>query len=127
MEKLFDIKNGNARVILYHDGTRVVETDGDYLDLKQPLSLDVNISNRCSNNCPYCYAGNTPQGKVADLTSMDYLDEVEGIEIAINIQFPLPDSFEDWLAKMKEQNIVVNGTVNQLDFERDPKIITYLK
>lgn len=127
MEKLFDIENGNARVVLYKDGTRVVETDDDYLDLKQPLSLDINISNRCSNNCPYCYAGNTPQGKVADLTKMRYLDDIEGLEIAINIQFPLPDYFEEWLTKMKDQNIVVSGTVNQQDFERDPKLLNYIK
>lgn len=127
MDKLFEIENGNAKVILYEDGTRVVETSDDFLDLKQPLSLDINISNRCSNNCPYCYAGNTPQGKTADLMSMNYLDGVSGIEIAINIQFPLPDHFEDWLIKMKNQNIVVSGTVNQMDFERDRGILKYLK
>ena len=91
MKELFNIENGNCNVILYDDGTRVVETidpDDDHIDLHQPLSLDINISNRCTNGCPYCYAGNTPEGKVADLMDMDYLDNVTGIEIAINIQFP---------------------------------------
>lgn len=130
MDKIFDIENGNARVILYEDGTRVVETldpKDDYLDLKQPLSLDINISNRCSNNCPYCYAGNTPKGKTADLMNMEYLNDVEGIEVAINIQFPLPDFFEEWLMKMRDQGIVVNGTLNQIDFERDPSLLKYIK
>lgn len=129
MKELFNIENGNCNVILYDDGTRVVETinpDDNHIDLSQPLSLDINISNRCTNGCPYCYAGNTPEGKVADLMNMDYLDNVTGIEIAINIQFPLPNHFEEWLHKMKDQNIIVNGTVNQRDFEREPNIIIYL-
>ena len=127
MEKLFEIENGNAIVTLYEDGTRVVETDDDFLDLKQPLSLDINISNRCYNNCPYCYANNTPQGKVADLSDIDYLEDISGIEIAINLQFPLPPYFEQFLKQMKEQNIVVSGTVNQIDLERDIEVLKYLR
>ena len=129
MEKLFDIENGNCRVKLYDDGTRIVETlnpNDDHIELDQPLSLDINISNRCSNGCPYCYAGNTPTGKMADLLSMDYLDNVSGIEIAINIQYPLPENFTTWLEKMKNQHIVVNGTINQLDLERDNEVISQL-
>lgn len=130
MKELFKIENGNCNVTLYDNGTRIVETidpDNNQILLDQPLSLDINISNRCSNGCPYCYAGNTPTGKVADLRNMHYLDNVTGIEIAINIQFPLPDYFEEWLTKMKSQNIIVSGTINQLDFERDPSLIDYMK
>lgn len=130
MKELFKIKNGNCNVTLYSNGTRIVETidpDDNQILLNQPLSLDINISNRCSNGCPYCYAGNTPTGKVADLKNMHYLDNVTGIEIAINIQFPLPDYFEEWLTKMKDQNIIVSGTINQLDFERDISLIDYMK
>lgn len=119
---LFKVENGNSYVKLYDNGTRLVETkdpDCDHLELDLPLSLDINISNRCSNGCPYCYAGNTSTGNIADLLSMDYLDGVSGIEIAINIQYPLPENFKFWLSKMKDQNIIVNGTINQLDFERD--------
>lgn len=121
-KRLFKVKNGNSYVSLFENGTRIVETidpNEDRLELDQPLSLDINISNRCSNGCPYCYAGNTPIGKVADLLGMNYLDGVSGIEIAINIQYPLPYDFRPWLSKMKDQNIIVNGTINQLDFERD--------
>ena len=130
MEKIFSIINGNSRVTLYKDGSRLVETlnpNDDFLDLKQPLSLDINISNRCSNGCPYCYAGNTPTGKMTDLLDMPYLDRVTGIEIAINIQYPLPENFELWLEKMKSQNIVVSGTINQLDFERDIETLHYMR
>lgn len=125
-KRLFKVKNGNSYVSLFENGTRIVETidpNADHLELEQPLSLDINISNRCSNGCPYCYAGNTPTGKIADLLDMSYLDGVSGIEIAINIQYPLPENFKFWLTKMKEQNIIVNGTINQLDFERDITVL----
>lgn len=130
MKELFKIENGNCDVTLYEDGTRVVETlepKDDHIILDQPLSLDINISNRCSNGCPYCYAGNTPTGKMADLLDIHYLDNVSGLEIAINIQYPLPENFELWLEKMKNQGIVVNGTINQLDFETDMDRLYYIK
>lgn len=130
MNKLFKINNGNCTVTLFKDGTRIVETvdpNATSIELEQPLSLDINISNRCSNNCPYCYAGNTSEGKTANLLDMNYLDNITGMEIAINIQFPLPDNFELWLEKMKNQNIIVSGTINQLDFERDINILYYIK
>ena len=117
--------NGNAVVSIEDNGRRVVEwPDEEVLSLEYPLSIDLNISNRCSNNCAYCYAGNTSFGKVADLLSMSYLDDMlVGSEIAINIQYPLPENFIFWLEKMKKQGVIVNGTINQLDFERDESII----
>lgn len=117
--------NGNATVSIDENGRRVVEwPDGEELRLDYPLSIDLNISNRCSNGCAYCYAGNTPTGRVADLLSMSYLDDMlAGSEIAINIQYPLPENFEFWLDKMKKQGVIVNGTINQLDFERDETIV----
>lgn len=118
-------KNGNATVSIEDNGRREVEwSDDEVLQLEYPLSIDLNISNRCSNGCSYCYAGNTPNGRVADLLSMSYLDDMlAGSEIAINIQYPLPENFEFWLEKMKKQGVIVNGTINQLDFERDDSII----
>lgn len=127
---LYENINGNSKVTLYSNGTRCVETldpDATQFLLDYPLSLDINISNCCSNGCPYCYAGNTPEGKIADLSQMIYLDGVTGMEIAINIQFPLPNNFIEWLEKMKGQSIIVNGTINQIDLERDPSLIDWLK
>ena len=94
---LYRVVNGNSFVELYDNGTRRVRTIDrhcKYIELDLPLSLDINISNRCSNGCPYCYAGNTPAGNVADLLDMNYLKGISGIEIAINIQYPLPENFK---------------------------------
>lgn len=127
---LYGVVNGNSFVELYSNGTRRVRTIDrhcNYIELDLPLSLDINISNRCSNGCPYCYAGNTPTGNVADLLDMNYLNNVSGIEIAINIQYPLPENFKLWLEMMRQQNIIVNGTINQLDFERDINTLYAMK
>ena len=129
MEKLFEIVNGNCNVTLFDNGTRIVETldpNATSIELDQPLSLDINISNRCSIGCPYCYAGNTPNGDVVDPLTMNYLDGVTGIEIAINIQFPVHPNFEAWLKKMKAQGIIVSGTVNQREFEKSPDVLSYI-
>lgn len=127
---LYRVVNGNSFVELYDNGTRRVRTIDrhcNYIELDLPLSLDINISNRCSNGCPYCYAGNTPTGNVADLLDMNYLNGISGIEIAINIQYPLPENFKLWLEMMRQQNIIVNGTINQLDFERDINTLYAMK
>lgn len=127
---LYRVVNGNSFVELYDNGTRRVRTIDrhcNYIELDLPLSLDINISNRCSNGCPYCYAGNTPTGNVADLLDMNYLNGFSGIEIAINIQYPLPENFKLWLEMMRQQNIIVNGTINQLDFERDINTLYAMK
>ena len=111
--------NGNVNVEIYEDGTRIMDIpDGEDMKLDMPLSVDLNISNRCENGCAFCYQNCTKEGEVADFSKMDYLyDMVEGSEIAINLQFPLPEGLEDWLTNMRTLGVIVNATVNQLDLQ----------
>ena len=119
-------KNGNATIELYDDGTKIMETDDDEFDFEFASSMDVCISERCDNGCKFCYANCTPDGKVANF-NCDFLNGIPaGVEMAINMQFPLPDGFEDFLKRMKDQGVIVNATINQRHFEKHEDYIATL-
>lgn len=123
---LSEYKNGNATIKLYDDGTKIMETDDDEFDFEFASSMDVCISERCDNGCQFCYANCTPDGKVATF-NWDFLNGIPaGVEMAINMQFPLPDGFEEFLKRMKDQGVIVNATVNQRHFERHEEYIAQL-
>lgn len=45
-------KNGNYTVKFnLKDGTKIRENDLDFFDAEFPESMDLKITNRCSNNC----------------------------------------------------------------------------
>ena len=61
-------KNGNAIIeINKNDGTsiRTILSDEEYQP-EFPENIDMNISNRCENNCSFCYQKCTKNGKEAD-------------------------------------------------------------
>ena len=119
-------KNGNATIELYDDGTKIMETDDDEFDFEFASSMDVCISERCDNGCKFCYANCTPDGKVANF-NWDFLNGIPaGVEMAINMQFPLPDGFEDFLKRMNDQGVIVNATINQRHFEKHEDYIATL-
>lgn len=132
MEVLNTRNNGNATITLYDNGTRVIDWDeNEELDLEYPLSIDLNISNRCDNGCAFCYQDCTKWGKQADLINVEYLEELPiGTEIAINIQRPLNLDLEAFLVRMKFSGLVVNCTINQNhleDLEIKQKLIQWQK
>lgn len=123
---LSEYKNGNATIKLYDNGTKIMETDDDEFDFEFASSMDVCISERCDNGCQFCYANCTPDGKVATF-DWDFLNGIPaGVEMAINMQFPLPDGFEEFLKRMKDQGVIVNATVNQRHFEKHEEYIAQL-
>jgi hypothetical protein len=80
-------------------------------------NVDVHISNRCDNGCKMCYANCTPDGKFGKLYDWHFLETLhKGTEMALNLNFPMPDDFINLLTYLKSQEIVVNVTVNQNHF-----------
>lgn len=113
-------QNGNALVEMYDDGTRIVETHGDEpFDFEYPLNNDITITHKCDGGCPFCYLGCTPNGKHADILSPKFLDTVlPGTEMAINLNDLSHPQLEEFMRKMRERGVFLNGTVNQIHFMR---------
>ena len=114
-----DYQNGNVHVILKDDGTRIMECpDGEEWNFEFPCSADVTITTKCDGGCPYCYLGCTPNGKDADLYSSLIDSFHPGMEIAINLNSMDHKQLISFLQRMKDRGVIVNGTVNQIHFER---------
>jgi len=114
---LYEYKNGNYTVRLYSDGTKIRTTMEDDFVPSFPESMDINISNKCSNNCPFCYINASEKGEHGDLELPFFNTIPKGVEIAIN--YADHPGLPAFLDKMKEQGAVVNITVNQKDLIKD--------
>ena len=106
--------NGNYRVKIYDDGTKVKETPEDKFIATFPDSIDLKITNYCDLNCPMCHEESSLSGSEGDLNSEFLLSLKKGSELAIGGGNPL--SHKDlipFLRRMKEKGIICNLTINE--------------
>jgi len=117
MKKLASYKNGNTLTTIYSDGTKTHFTMDDEFKFDFPESHDISISQCCDNGCEWCYYGCSPTGKHGKLTGWKFFETMHPYtEIAINLQYPIPDELTEFLNIMKNKNIIVNATINQNHF-----------
>lgn len=116
-------KNGNYTVVISDkDGSkyRVLpdEEERNGFQPAFPESMDMNITMKCDNGCPYCYANCTPEGKHADFKKYEkFLDSIHPYtELAINGNDLSHPDLEWFLEKMKAKNVFVNMTVSKRHF-----------
>lgn len=124
---LHEYKNGNYKVRIYEDGSKIRFTLDDEFISAFPESIDIKITNHCLNNCPMCHESSSPKGKHA-LLEHKFLDTLSnGTELAIGGGNPLshPD-LEKFLIKMKEKGIICNITVNQNEISSSYDYLEYL-
>ena len=117
MHKIATYKNGNTTTTIYDDGTKTHFTMDDEFEFEFPESHDISISQCCDNGCEWCYYGCSPTGKHGKLTGWKFFDSMRPYtEIAINLQYPMPDDLFSFLFEMHRRKIIVNVTVNQNHF-----------
>lgn len=126
MEKIGQYKNGNYKVVIFDDGTKIRWNNLDYMQPSFPENIDLMISSKCDNDCSYCYAGCSIDGQHGRLIGDDgklawhFLETLRPYtELAININNPAPLDLPEFLWQLKERNIIVNATVNQNHFMQD--------
>lgn len=86
--KLFTYVNGNHRVAIYEDGTKIKETLNpveDHFTYEFPESFDLKLTDYCDGGCKYCHENSTVNGKHADLNCLFKMLSTcqRGTEIAI--------------------------------------------
>lgn len=127
MKKIATYKNGNTYTTLYEDGTKEHFTMDDDFKFEFSESCDIQISQCCDNGCEWCYYGCSPTGKHGKLTGWKFFETMHPYtEIAINLQYPIPDELTEFLNIMKNKNIIVNVTINQNHF-MNPFIQSFIK
>ena len=124
--------NGNHRVTLFSDGTKIKETinpDDDHFTYEFPESFDLKITDYCDAGCAYCAEDSTKKGKHADIFAIkDMLDScVPGTEIAIGGGNALehPD-LNILIGKIKRNGLIPSITVNQKHLQKYVGLIKYL-
>lgn len=124
MNQLATYKNGNYRVILFDDGTKIRVTKHDAFIPNHAENIDLKITNYCDAGCRWCHEMSTVRGKHADLLTLPRF--IAGQELAIGGGNPLdhPDLIE-FLRRQKEDGVICNITVNQFHTEQ-PKYLDLL-
>ena len=76
-------KNGNTKVIILEDGTKIRSYEGVPSPIF-PESIDCKLTNFCDLDCAFCHENSTTEGKHADLEKLkEILDPLPpGIELA---------------------------------------------
>lgn len=128
MLKLLGVyKNGNYSVKILSDGTKIRETNDDEFIPSFAENCDVKITDKCDGGCPFCYEGCTPNGRHGDILKYKFLDTLHPYtELAINGNDLSHPDLLVFLQKMKDKNIIVNMTVNQIHFEQHYSLIRTL-
>ena len=108
--------NGNVKVSIYSDGTKIQEwSDDETPNPIYPNSMDIKITNKCDLGCPFCHEMSVPNGDHADLNKLINLlkDLPAGTELAIGGGNPLAHCDLDlFLSKCKELQFIPSITVN---------------
>lgn len=113
--------NGNGYIELNIDnGTsiRTILNDEPYV-AEFPENIDMEISNKCTNGCAFCYAGCTPNGREANIKKFiedknSFLYTLRpGTELALNGNEPLHPELPLLLQFCKDRSIFANLTVRE--------------
>ena len=120
--------NNNYTVTIYSDGTKIRQyDDGVTPDPIFPEAIDINITNRCNNNCKYCYNNSISTG--IDSIYLPALCEIldglpPGVEIAIGGGDPLLHPLLlQLLGYLSAKELIANLTLNQKSLEQHPEFM----
>lgn len=117
MNLIGEYRNGNCTVSIYENGTKVRYTDDDEFRPEFAESLDVRITGKCSQGCPWCYEGNKPNGSDAELFGGQYMGFINSLhpytEISIGGNDLSHPQLKGFLNLLRLKKVIVNITVSQ--------------
>lgn len=120
--------NGNYKVSIFDDGTKIRENDLDFFEPNTVESMDIKITNKCDKGCPMCHEDSKPNGIHGDILSPSFLDKLHPYtELAIGGGNPLehPD-LQEFLLRCKDKKFIPSMTVNQDHFMKNISLIKKL-
>lgn len=121
-------KNGNYKVMIFKDGTKIRQTKDDEFIPEFAENCDVKITDKCSQGCPFCYEGCTNSGKHGDLFAYPFINSLHPYtEMALNgNDLDHPDLLK-FLQHLKSKKVFANITVHQNQFIKNYDYIKKLK
>lgn len=117
MKLIGSYTNGNSRVRIYDDGTKIRETDDDEFNEVFPENIDLKITNCCDMGCPMCHENSYEKGAHGDINAkfIETLRPYTECALGGGNVLSHPD-FISLLKKLKEQKVIANITLNQVHF-----------
>ena len=116
--------NGNYRVSMFSDGTKIRETEENEFIPSFSENVDVKITDVCDGGCPFCYEGCTMNGKHANLFSYPFINTLHPYtEMALNGNDLSHPDLEKFLIFLKDKKVYANITVNQNHFVKHYNLI----
>ena len=110
-------QNGNYKVMLFEDGTKVRYNNLNNLTPAFAESMDVKLTDKCSVGCIFCYENSSPNGKHSDIMNQAWIQSVHPhTELAINGNDMDHPQLEKFLNFMKEKKVIVSMTLNLKQF-----------
>ncbi|MBR0369413.1 MAG: hypothetical protein IJH63_01655 [Methanobrevibacter sp.] len=119
MKLLNKYKDGNIKVEIFDDGTRIIDIpDGEEPNLEFPLSMDFKITNWCDQMCPMCHEKSNPEGQPGDIMNLKFIDGLQaGTEMALGGgKVTSHPQLKEFLQKLKKQGVLPSITVHQNEF-----------
>jgi len=127
---LHTYENGNCKVTLWSNGTKIRETlDDNPPWARHPESIDIKVTDFCDLACPYCHENSTLKGEHGNLdrllSSLDSLPA--GVELAIGGGNPLSHpELIPFLTEVRYRGLVSNLTVNERHLKPYEFLLDYL-
>lgn len=129
-EVLYKYQNGDYDCSIYKNGTLIRKSVIDDPQILFPCSVDMKITDFCTQECKFCYQSSSPAGKEANINDiMRGLDGLPaGVEVAIGggdaLSYPwLQMVLED----LKEAGLVSNLTIHQAQIHKNKdRLVEYL-
>ena len=116
--------NGNYKVSMFSDGTKIRETEENEFIPSFSENVDVKITDVCDGGCPFCYEGCTMNGKHANLFSYPFINTLRPYtEMALNGNDLSHPDLEKFLIFLKGKKVYANITVNQKHFVKHYNLI----
>lgn len=127
MKLIGSYTNGNSRVRIYDDGTKIRETNDDEFNEVFPENIDLKITNRCDMGCPMCHENSYEKGAHGDINAkfIETLRPYTECALGGGNVFSHPD-FILLLKKLKEQKVIANATLNQVHFMNNLDLVREL-
>lgn len=128
--EIFSGYNGNCKITIYEDGTKVRETSESEFSVEFPETIDLKITDYCNAGCVFCHESSTTKGVHADLSVLKDIADIAqpGIEFAIGGGNPMSHpNLEEFLSYCLSKGIICNLTVNELHINKYKDVITDLQ
>lgn len=116
-------QNGNYKVTIYSDGTKVRETSDDRFTPSFAENVDINLTNKCDGGCKFCYISAKKDGEHGNIP-WNFINSLHPFtELALNVNDLSHPELVKLLNVLKDKRVIANITVNQIHFEKHYGII----